>query len=200
MATSDTSGNYKSKYAKWWQRDTRLREEYSPDANKIILSELATIIDYETTEYGTAHPMDQKGYDRHVKIDFGWGIRVRDEFWIPWAEFTADEKEWRQNITDPHYYYFFAYVVDPSKGSHEVKFWMIFNYCKLKELVTQGKIKYSIQHNKKHSSVPFFAFKIKDIAKHNLILTYEGNLDVMKQLELPPQNKTRIDRFPQGGV
>lgn len=185
---------YKEKYQTIFDNDFKFSKEYSRDANQILLSELATIIDYENQINGQPHPLDQQGYDRKINISFGFGVRTRDKKWLWLAEFTVDYKEWHHEINDPHYYYFYAYAQRPPEP-HKINFWMVFDYRRLKTLCKQGLIKPNRGKNKEHSTVGFFGFSIQDLAKNRLIIAYGGDQRIIENLGLPPKQNIRIDRL-----
>lgn len=187
-----SSSEYKAKYDHIFKKDFSFSKEYSKDANKHLLSELATIIDYETTINGTPHPLDLQGYDRRLTISFSFGVRIRDVAKSGFAEFTIDNKELSHQIDDPHYYYFFAYA---SPNEHKIDFCMIFDYKKLKQLFKEGVIKPSQGQNKQHSAVSFLGFKISELFKHHLIIAYQGEPKLVSQLGLPPEEHFRLDRI-----
>lgn len=189
MITDD----YKERYSAAFKKDFDFSKAYSKDANRIILQELATIIDYECAITGQPHPMDLQGYDRQININFGFGVRTRDKRFAYYADFTVDLKELSHNITNPHYYYFYAYAEKPPV--HKVNFWMIFDYRGLKRLANQEVIKPIPQRNQKHSLVPFNGYSISDLHKNNLIITYDGELELLSQLNLPLKQNRRIDRL-----
>ena len=184
---------YKKRFREEWISDRELSKEYSKDANQYLLQELATIIDYESKTDGTLHPLDLQGYDRGIKINFKFGIRVRRINKISFADFTVDIKEWNHKITHPHYYYYYAYVQIPII-EHKIFWQTIFDYRKMKKLVDTGKLKYQTQKNKKHSTVSFYGIKLADIQKHNLIIACDGQQDIMTKLGINKEN-FRIDRF-----
>lgn len=189
MVTDD----YKDFYKIHFKRDFDFSKAYGKDANNLLLSELSTIIDYETQTDEQPHPMDLQGYDRKISVSFGFGIRTRDRNKIHFADFTVDFKEWNHNIKDPHYYYFYAYAQKPP-ANHKINFWMIFDYRKLKCLYSQGVIKPEYGQNVEHSAVGFFGFKIADLSKNNLIIAYDGEPEILAQLDLPKKQNMRIDR------
>lgn len=186
--------DYKTRYNLVFNKDFDFSRAYSKDANKVMLQELATIIDYETQVSGQPHPMDQQGYDRKINISFGFGTRTRNRKDAHFADFTVDYKEYSHIIEDPHYYYFYAYA-QPPPFIHKLNFWMIFDYRGLKRLHRQGIIKPTSERNNQHSTVGFFGFKIADLFKNNLIIAYEGEQDILSELGLPERQNTRIDRI-----
>lgn len=185
--------NYKEQYCEIFNKDFDFNKEYSKDANKIILQELAIIIDYEAKTTGQPHPMDLEGYDRQINVTFGFGVRTRKINDVRFAEFTVDLKEWKHQINDPHYYYFYAFAQKPPMP-HKINFWLLLDYRQLKKLVNQDKIKPSVNQNRKHSLVNFYGFKILELFTHNLIIAYDGDPEVINQIGLPQTKNKRVDR------
>lgn len=173
METED----YFSKYAEPFRDDLGFSRDYSADADRIVWSHIAIIHDYERHDTPEDKQMDLAGYDREIRCP-KYGIRVRREYAVKWAEFTVDEKEWRRS-TEQRKYYFFAYA---SSIKHAFKFWMIFDYTKLKRLVEQGKVKAGLQSQERHSGVNFHTFKLRQIFNYRLVLCYGGSNDAIQQI------------------
>ena len=186
--------DYQQQYKEQFRSDLSLSKEYSKDANSKLLQDLGKILNYETDFNQQPHPLDLQGYDRKISLDFSFGIRVRLIQKASFADFTVDFKEWSHEISDTHYYYYYAYVEHP-QIKHKVYFYMIFDYRKLKQLAKEQKIKPIIGQNNKHGLVKFQGFKIKDLFQNNLIINYEGQPDILTVLELPANKSNRIDRL-----
>lgn len=187
---------YKERYQVPFIRDLGLSKEYRLDGHTILLRELGQIYDYEADLGEQPCLKDMQGYDLEIDLRFGFGQRVRDITKARYKDFTIDEKEWANELKSPHYYYFYAYAYDPDRDhKHLIDFWMIFDLKRLKRLHSEGKIKNHMGKNNKHSSVPFMAFDIKDILKHDLIITYYGTDALLELFGLPAIKNKRLDRY-----
>jgi hypothetical protein len=190
----DSTTQYKHRFQEAWEADKRFSETYEADATKILLTELATLLNYEAKIGETPNPMDKKGYDRQIRLDFGFGVRILDhDKVLRWGTFTVDIHEWEHEIRDRHYYYFFGAGLRPEVGN-DLTFWMIFDFCRLKELVKQQKISFEIKQNRTHSLESFYCFRIVDIVANRLVVSYDGQNYMIAKFGLPTTHPTRIDR------
>jgi hypothetical protein len=191
---ADSATEYKQRFQGAWEADKHFSASYEADATKILLSELATVLNYEAKTGETVNPMDKKGYDRQIRLDFGFGVRILDHDKVmKWGTFTVDVHEWEHRIQDPHYYYFFGAGLRRELGSR-LTFWMIFDFQRFKALVNQDKIDVELKHNRSHGLESFYCFKITDIFSHKLVISYDGNNDIVARLGLPILHPIRIDR------
>jgi hypothetical protein len=177
--TFNSLDEYKEHFNFIFTQDVAFSQLFRHTARQIIVKNLALIIDHERHEKEDDWQKDLQGIDMTVKVDLPIGLRVRRDKpkYIAWADFSVDDKEFAEGKSK---YYVFGYGNEQTK---QLRFYILFNYQKFKELVLKGIIKrHDRRRNKPHSLVYANYYKIKDLYKNNLIMDYDGESDLIEQI------------------
>jgi hypothetical protein len=172
---------YKEHFHFIFTADIAFSRLFTLAANQIIVKNFALLVNHERHETENDLQKDLQGIDRSVKLPNleGFGLRVRRDKpnYIAWADFTVDDKEW---IEGKSKYYVYGYGNSETK---QFRFYILFNYQKLKELVEKATIKRRDRRpNKDHSRVYLNCYGIKDLYNNDLILDYGGEPDLIEQI------------------
>jgi len=170
--------DYYNRYKFIFSKDFGYSRGFSKSANDIIMRNLAEIHDHEKRITEQDESKDSQGADRTIKIPpFTCGVRVRRPNYVEFGDFTMDTKEFA-NVNQPNYY-IAGYGREDEKT---FSFYMLWNQRQFIKLAKENKIKHTIEQNKKHSGVQFFAFKFKDIFDQCHILECGGDSDIIRQV------------------
>lgn len=171
-------GDYFNHFQRVFDDDFGFSRKFKKTADKILLANLVEMRDHEQRETEEDIIADTNGADRTIQLSpKPIGVRVRREKYLHFADFTIDTKEWTKT-KHPHFY-LYAYGNPATK---QFLFYMLWYYKEFKKLVTDGKIKPSMEKNKTHSTVKFLAFPLKEIFDKCSVLDFGGTPEAIRKI------------------
>lgn len=170
-----------------FHKDVGFSRKFTSQVNNIIRKNFAKILDHERHDTDEDKQKDLAGIDRTIhipKMDIPIGVRIRREYALDWCEYTVDLKEY-SNKNQPSYYFIgFADKKSSIPNSKEanLRLWVLFNYRKFIELAKSGILKPKLCKNKRHSTVYFYAFSLKQICTKCPIIDISGEKDFIRNI------------------